>query len=343
MIWTAVKVAFKAVKKKHGSLLFMVSRKRLKSNYEKIRNNRLDHMKERFFYEPEVESMLVAHGVEDGAILIDRKGRLIDNHCALPLDFKKWGSRDRPSGGVRRATAINVTKRFKGLAMMIRSNGLVAIVYRGKVTGILSFTETPFGGIVPLVEKVDLDYFPEISSFPPQLKNRVRLFNIDRLLARLNTPFTAKLDYYNPGCGMNVSPKVYCPSRFPVNRQNFRPQIRGPVPLYLPPGMMQAQKTAVTDPPVQRTAPPRDSWHVNNADRVPQETTVTRRILDHLMQYHVPDNLLPARERNYREAPAVGGGTNNSHVRPPSLGNENMTGLVNGIYTRVVHSRQRPE
>lgn len=196
LIWLAAKLAFRAVKRKHGGMLLMVSRRKIKSNYEKIRNNRLDHKAGRFVFNPDVEELILKHGVEDGAILIDRKGTLIDNNCALPLDFKKRYNGEGLHGGVRRATAINVTKRFKALALMIRSNGSIVIVHRGKITGIIKYAETPYGDIVPLVEKLHLSNFPETESFYPQLKNKVRFVSMEKLIKSMERPYVAKLDYF---------------------------------------------------------------------------------------------------------------------------------------------------
>ena len=168
LIWLGAKMGFRAVKRKHGGMLLMVSRKKIKSNYEKILNNHLDHSVGRYVFTPEVEKLIIHHGTEDGAIIIDRKGKLIENNCALPLNFKGQNSEKKIHPGVRRATAVNVTKRFKALAMIIRSNGLVTIVYHGKIRGIIKFTETDGGRIVPLVDNVSLSYFPDISSFSPK-------------------------------------------------------------------------------------------------------------------------------------------------------------------------------
>jgi hypothetical protein len=196
LIWLGAKMGFRAVKRKHGGMLVMVSRKKIKSNYEKILNNRLDYSAGRYAFAPEVEDLIIHYGIEDGAILIDRKGKLIDNNCALPLDFKKNYDYKRTHGGVRRSTAINVTKRFKALALMIRSNGLVTIVYQGMIRGIIRYTETSWGNIVPLVDNVRQSSFPEYSSFPTHLKNKVLLPKLDKFIQGMGDPYAAKLDYY---------------------------------------------------------------------------------------------------------------------------------------------------
>ncbi len=361
LVWLAAKISFKAVKKKHGSLLFMVSRKRLKSNFEKIRNNRLDLMKDRFVFDSDVENMIVAHGVEDGAILIDRKGHLINNNCALPLDFKKRGSRERPSGGVRRATAINVTKRFKGLALMIRSNGLVAIVFRGRIAGILKFTETPFGGIIPLVEKVGLDYFPDISSFGVQLKNKVKLLNINRLIASLNTPFTAKLDYYQEGCGMKMRPNGMDISMVPITfGRTPLPPIVSETRQYLPPANVPHPQPpanmAVPQPPVNtphpqlpvRLAPMADAVPSKPEVRSPGESrgieppiTITRRIFDLLMQYMTYNNMLLDNARNAQRA-GLRESTNFRGIQPGGqFHNADMNALLRGIHSLITKSQER--
>jgi len=204
LIWLGAKIGFRAVKRDHGGMLVMVSRKKIKSNYEKILNNRLDYSAGRYAFAPEVEKLIIHHGTEDGAILIDRKGKLIDNNCALPLDFKKNYDFKRAHGGVRRATAINVTKRFKALALMIRSNGLVTIVYQGMIRGIIRYTETGWGNIVPLVDNVRLSSFPEYSSFPPPLKKKVLLPKLDKFIEGMRNPYAAKLDYFKDRTKANV-------------------------------------------------------------------------------------------------------------------------------------------
>ena len=189
-------MGFRAVKREHGGMLLMVSRRKIKSNYDKILNNRLDYSAGRYAFAPEVEKLIIHHGTEDGAILIDRKGKLIDNNCALPLDFKKNDELKHTLGGVRRSTAINVTKRFKALAIMIRSNGLVTIVYQGMIRGIIRYTETGWGNIVPLVDNVRLSSFPDFSSFPPPLKKKVLLPRLDKFIEGMGNPYPSKLDYF---------------------------------------------------------------------------------------------------------------------------------------------------
>lgn len=196
LIWLGAKMGFWAVKRKHGGMLLMVSRKKIKSNYDKILNNRLDYSAGRYAFAPDVEKLIIHHGIEDGAILIDRKGKLIDNNCALPLNFKKSDDLTRTLGGVRRTTAINVTKRFKALALMIRSNGLVTIVYQGMIRGIIRYTETSWGNIVPLVDNVRLSSFPEYSSFSPYLKNKVLLPKLDKFIEGMRKAYDTKLYYY---------------------------------------------------------------------------------------------------------------------------------------------------
>ena len=225
LIWLGAKIGFRAVKRKHGGMLVMVSRKKIKSNYDKILNNRLDYSAGRYAFAPEVEKLIIHHGTEDGAILIDRKGKLIDNNCALPLDFKKNDDTKRTLGGVRRSTAINVTKRFKALALMIRSNGLVTIVYQGMIRGIIRYTETGEGNIVPLVDNVRLSSFPDTSSFSPYLKNKVLLPKLDTFIEGMGDPFPAKLDYFNDNNKVSVEWEPersgahvqYRKSRIPVN------------------------------------------------------------------------------------------------------------------------------
>jgi len=332
LIWLATKLGFQAVKRKHGGMLLLVSRKKIKSNYIKIKNNRLDQKAGRCFFDPDVEEMIVSHGVEDGAILIDKKGCIIDNNCALPLDFKKSDIGDKPPGGVRRATALNVTKRFKGIAVMIRANGLVSIVYRGRITGIIRYTEMPYGTIVPLVEKVDLDCFPEVSSFAPKLRNKVRLANTKKLIMGMQAPYDAKLDFFRERNPVEVE--------WELDRHQFQPQ-------FTHSGSDVADNMAYLPPPssiIQQNMMDLTGFYGKNPP-----PTMARKMFDLIMQYMDDNNMLSSgnqhriipNPRRERTTPlSIESSIPHDLNINRMMGSNNITGLVNGLYSLINNGKK---
>ena len=336
LLWLGAKLGFRAVKRKHGGMLLMVSRRKIRSNYEKIRNNRLDHKVGKFVFNSDVEELILKHGVEDGAILIDRKGSLIDNNCALPLQFKKRNNSEVTHGGVRRATAINVTKRFKALALMIRSNGLIVIVYRGKIIGIIKYTETPYGNIVPLVEKVNLSYFPETESFDHQLKNKVHLISIEKLIMSMERPYVARLDYFQDRCMFDVE---WEPDKYGM-KQRY-PQNQVAQPQYVSEnGENFAQRT------------PSVNWNIQNLEYLYRNgvtPTMARQVYDMIWQNA---NINPPDNRNHLQLPMRTGDKERTSPRRPNnegnvlngaIKNPHMAAIVSGIYAIMNRNNRRNE
>jgi len=335
LIWLATKLGFQAVKRKHGGMLLLVSRKKIKSNYIKIKNNRLDQKSGRFFFDPDVEEMIVSHGVEDGAILIDKKGCLIDNNCALPLDFKRSDNGDKPPGGVRRATALNVTKRFKGLAVMIRSNGLVSIVYQGSVIGIVHYKEMPFGNIVPLVEKVDLDYFPEISSFPPKLWKKVYFANAKKMITRMQGPFDSKLDFFEERNQVEVE--------WELDRHQFQPRITHA-------GTHIADNMTYLPPP--RPPVPEEANDIARFFGKNPPPTMARKMFDLIVQFMNSDNLLsggntPRIIQNSKRERTVPLSMERSLPHDLNINRaispNSVSALVNGLYSLINNGKKDEE
>ena len=336
LLWLGAKLGFRAVKRKHGGMLLMVSRRKIRSNYEKIRNNRLDHKVGKFVFNSDVEELILKHGVEDGAILIDRKGSLIDNNCALPLQFKKRNNSEVTHGGVRRATAINVTKRFKALALMIRSNGLIVIVYRGKIIGIIKYAETSYGNIVPLVEKVNLSYFPETESFDPTLKNKVHLVSMEKLIMCMERPYVARLDFFQDRCRFDVE---WEPEKYGL-KQRF-PQKREKTPQYV-----------YGNPPhiTQRT--PSVNWNIQNLENLYRNgvtPTMARQVYDMIWQNA---NINPPENRNNLQLPIRTGERERTSPRrfnnegndvKGTVPNPHMAAIINSIYAIMNRGSRRNE